>query len=159
MLGPRVEVAEALLGTMGRVTLHLHGATKNRSARTLLSTYTDRLKSQGVGLVVHSDKRTTKAYLDELLALSGTLVLLDESGEHLTSEALADRLKGWRMSAQDIHLAIGPAEGWKDDERRYGHQRLSLSLMTFPHELAAVMLAEQVYRAHEILRGSPYHKP
>lgn len=143
---------------MGRVTLHVHGNPKNRAARTLLSTYIERLKGHGVKLVVHNDRRSTESYIDDLVGLSGALILLDEGGDHITSEALAKRLKAWRLEAQDVHLAIGPAEGWNNDERRHRYPRLSLSSMTFPHELAAVMLAEQLYRAHEILRGSAYHK-
>lgn len=143
---------------MGRVTLHVHGNPKDRAARSMLATYTDRLKGQGVKLAIHNDKRAVEVYLDELAGMAGRLILLDEGGEQVTSEGLADRLKDWRLEAQDVHLAIGPAEGWKDDDHRHQHERLSLSSMTFPHELAAVMLAEQVYRAHEILRGSAYHK-
>ena len=54
-------------------------------------------------------------------------------------------------------LAIGPANGWAAAARDAADMRLSLGAMTLPHELAALVLAEQVYRASTILQGHPYH--
>ena len=61
------------------------------------------------------------------------------------------------MSIQDVNLAIGPVDGWQEYKMENSNL-ISLSEMTFPHELAAVMLVEQVYRATEIIKGTKYHR-
>ena len=85
-------------------------------------------------------------------------MLLDEGGFQEGSVAFAQRFEAWQLSSDNVHLAVGPAEGWPDDVNLAAVLRLSLSEMTFPHELAAVMLVEQLYRATELQRGSGYHK-
>jgi 23S rRNA (pseudouridine1915-N3)-methyltransferase len=86
------------------------------------------------------------------------LVLLDSRGEALSSEELARWLGVRRDSGQQtIVFAIGPADGWSDDGRRQAQTTLSLGPMTLPHELARLVLTEQLYRAFTILAGHPYH--
>jgi len=85
-------------------------------------------------------------------------MLLDEGGESMDSVAFSRQIEAWTLATSDMHLAVGPAEGWPDMMGLNNLPRLSLSNMTFPHELASVMLVEQVYRATELLRGSGYHK-
>jgi len=85
-------------------------------------------------------------------------ILLDPRGQQLSSEQLAARFgQLQRDSAQTVILAIGPADGWSDASRRRATQLLSLGPMTLPHELARVVVAEQIYRALTILAGHPYH--
>jgi 23S rRNA (pseudouridine1915-N3)-methyltransferase len=86
------------------------------------------------------------------------LVLLDSRGEALSSEELAAMLGARRDAGQQtIVFAIGPASGWSDRARTQAQSTLSLGRMTFPHELARLVLAEQLYRAFTILAGHPYH--
>ena len=87
------------------------------------------------------------------------LVLLDEQGRQMGSEAFA----GWLGRERDggrqlIIFAVGPAEGWSAAQKPGGAMLLSLGPMTLPHELARVVLCEQVYRALTILKGHPYHR-
>ncbi len=86
------------------------------------------------------------------------LVLLDGRGKAFSSEALAEWI-GKRQDAgtQRIIFAIGPADGWSAEARERAGLLLSLGPMTLAHELAAVVLAEQIYRAFTILKGLPYH--
>ena len=67
----------------------------------------------------------------------------------------ADIFNSWILSSEDTHLAIGPADGFPKGN---GSPAISLSMFTMPHELAAVVLMEQLYRANEIQRGSQYHR-
>ena len=86
------------------------------------------------------------------------LALLDSRGEALSSEELAAWLGVRRDSGQQrIVFAIGPASGWSDRAPRQAQTILSLGRMTLPHELARLVLAEQLYRAFTILGGHPYH--
>jgi 23S rRNA (pseudouridine1915-N3)-methyltransferase len=86
------------------------------------------------------------------------LILLDSRGKQLSSEAFAAHLSRLRDSSlQHLFFAIGPADGWSETARTRANLLLSLGPMTLPHQLARVVLAEQVYRALTILAGHPYH--
>ena len=87
-----------------------------------------------------------------------TLVLLDSRGKQLSSEEFAKFLENHQdRKPQPLVLAIGPADGFSDATRKAAHTILSLGKMTLPHDLARVVLLEQVYRAFTILKGHPYH--
>ena len=136
---------------MGRVVVHLHGSPSDRNVSSIIENYSDRLKSK-VRLQIHKVKLSSSEYLD---SLPSDVIILDENGEMLSSIEFAKRFSEWVLSSKDTHLAIGPADGFPKD-----HNRLSISLsqMTLPHELAAAVLLEQLYRAFEIERGSGYHR-
>ncbi len=86
------------------------------------------------------------------------IVLLDELGEQLGSTAFADRLQAWKdQGVRQIAFVIGGAYGHSDPLREKADMILSLSRMTFPHQLVRVLFAEQLYRAHMIMGGRPYH--
>jgi 23S rRNA (pseudouridine1915-N3)-methyltransferase len=86
------------------------------------------------------------------------LVLLDSRGKLLTSEELAQSIGRVRDSGvQQMIFAIGPADGWSPEARSQANLLLSFGRITLPHQLARVVLAEQVYRALTILAGHPYH--
>jgi 23S rRNA (pseudouridine1915-N3)-methyltransferase len=86
------------------------------------------------------------------------VTLLDNRGQQFSSEEFAGRIGRLRdEGTQRIVLAIGPADGWSDMARQRANLLLSLGRMTLPHQLARVVLAEQVYRAMTILAGHPYH--
>ena len=87
-----------------------------------------------------------------------TVVALDERGDGWTTRELAQRLQGWRDSAQDIAFVIGSADGLDDALKRDASARFALSALTLPHGLARVILAEQLYRAVSVLTGHPYHR-
>jgi len=103
--------------------------------------------------------------IDFLKALAKTklrtipiMVLLDPRGQQLSSNQLATLLDMHRQSAiQLLVFAIGPADGWTATAREQATLLLSLGPMTLPHELARLVLAEQLYRAATILAGHPYH--
>jgi 23S rRNA (pseudouridine1915-N3)-methyltransferase len=87
-----------------------------------------------------------------------TLVLLDSRGKEVSSEEFAEFLQNHQdRNPRPLVLAIGPADGFSDAARKAANTSLSLGKMTLPHELARVVLLEQVYRAFTILKGHPYH--
>jgi 23S rRNA (pseudouridine1915-N3)-methyltransferase len=85
-------------------------------------------------------------------------ILLDSRGKQYSSEEFAALLGRVRdEGTQRVVLAIGPADGWSQAGRERGNVLFSLGRMTLPHQLARVVLAEQIYRALTILAGHPYH--
>lgn len=142
---------------MGRVVVHLHGKPKDKACKSLIETYGERLSSRGVKIEYHPAKLSQSEYQDLLLAKQGRLILLDEGGKEYDSIEFAKTVQQMSLASQDTHLAIGPAQGWTKQGLE-SLERISLSKMTFPHELAAGLLIEQLYRASEINRGTGYHK-
>lgn len=89
---------------------------------------------------------------------SAYAVLLDSRGQQLSSEEFASRLGRLRDDGtQRLVLAIGPADGWSPAAHQRANLLFSFGRITLPHQLARVILAEQVYRALTILAGHPYH--
>jgi 23S rRNA (pseudouridine1915-N3)-methyltransferase len=89
-------------------------------------------------------------------------VLLDSRGRGMSSREFAQWLGGKRdQGAQHVAFAIGPADGWSEEAlkfaREHGGLVLSLGAMTMAHDLARLVVAEQIYRACTILAGHPYH--
>mgnify|MGYP002037966489 FL=1 len=84
------------------------------------------------------------------------LIALMEEGTPLASEPFARRLD--QLGNQRLAFVIGGADGLTDALKASARWQLSLSPMTFPHELARLMLIEQLFRAQAILQGSPYHR-
>ena len=85
-----------------------------------------------------------------------TLIALMEQGDTLASVSFARRLE--QFGNQRLAFVIGGADGLTPELKAQAHWRLSLSPMTFPHELARLMLVEQLFRAQAIVQGSPYHR-
>jgi len=85
------------------------------------------------------------------------LVLLDSRGKQFSSEELAEFLEREQVNAIPLLFAIGGSDGFSDEARRRAGFTLSLGKMTLPHELARVVLMEQLYRAFTILEHHPYH--
>lgn len=86
------------------------------------------------------------------------IVALDERGTSLTTVALADKLKAWRLGADDVALVIGGPDGLDPGFRQAAHERIRLSDLTLPHAMVRVLLIEQLYRAWSINAGHPYHR-
>lgn len=106
-------------------------------------------------------KRLTKKEGEKMIAAipkGAKIVALDVSGKQYSTEALAQELKSWQGSGQDIALLIGGPEGLADECLKLAQQKISLSKLTLPHPLVRIVLAEQLYRATTILNGHPYHK-
>jgi 23S rRNA (pseudouridine1915-N3)-methyltransferase len=95
----------------------------------------------------------------KLVGKNGHIILWDQNGQELESVQLANFMKGLlQNSLSDVWMIIGGPIGVSDELRRNANTVLSLSRLTFPHDLARLMLVEQLYRAFTILKGEPYHK-
>jgi 23S rRNA (pseudouridine1915-N3)-methyltransferase len=87
-----------------------------------------------------------------------TVVALTREGSAWTSEELARRMDGWRVAARPLAFVLGGSHGLAPGFLDSASVRWSLGPVTLPHELARVVVVEQLYRAFTILRGEPYHK-
>ena len=94
----------------------------------------------------------------ERVPASARLVACDELGDRLTSAQFATLVADSRERARDLAFVIGGAFGLSDEVRAKAERAIQLAPWTLPHELARLVLAEQVYRAGTIIRGEPYHK-
>ena len=99
------------------------------------------------------------AALLDAMPSGAVVVAMDETGRHESSQKLAAWLDQ-KMVRGTRHLGflIGGPEGLSSEVRERADRVLALSRMTFPHEMARVVLAEQLYRAMTIIRGEPYHR-
>jgi 23S rRNA (pseudouridine1915-N3)-methyltransferase len=158
-----------------RLILAAVGRLKNGPERELAARYLDRLKKtgRGVGLteievVEIKDSRAQEVgrrLLEEAIALANLIpegavtVALDSHGENLDSAAIAGEIRAWRDSGREIAaFVVGGADGLGEEVRRRADFTLSFGAATWPHQLARIMLLEQLYRAATILSGHPYHR-
>ena len=142
---------------MGRIIVHLHGKPKQASYSALIEMYAFRLKGRNIKLEIHPDKISSLDYQNKLMD-NKLVFFLDEAGQEYSSIELSNMISNWGLNSEDIHLAIGPVDGWHDNELLSNKNTIRLSKMTFPHELAAVLLLEQLYRGTEIIKGTMYHR-
>ena len=99
--------------------------------------------------LINAAAKTEKAYI----------FALDMRGRQHTSEEFAEKLEGLALGGRpDIIFIVGGSLGLSEEVREKTDEKISLSKMTFPHQIARVILLEQLYRAKKISRGEPYHK-
>ncbi len=141
-----------------KIRLLMLGKTRRPEMRILLDDYAKRINRSC--LIEITEVRDGDAVIKKLDAdRAATVVLLDAAGKSLDSNAFAKWLGEHRdRGTRELIFLCGDADGFPDDLRQRAHQKLSLSAMIFSHELARVMLIEQLYRAFAILSGSPYPK-
>ncbi|MCY7379619.1 MAG: 23S rRNA (pseudouridine(1915)-N(3))-methyltransferase RlmH [Gemmatimonadaceae bacterium] len=115
-------------------------------------------EASGRGVAAPDARAREGARLLERLPPGALLVACDERGERLTSTQFATLLSAERDRARDVAFVIGGAFGLSDDVRQQAARTIQMAPWTLPHEVARVVLAEQLYRAGTIARGEPYHK-
>ncbi len=154
-----------------RLTLCVVGRLRGGPEADLVADYLARFDRTGrplglgpVRVVEIEDRRgggpaAESALLAQAIPVGAVLVLLDERGRTLDSPDFAGRLRRWADGGtRDLAFAIGGADGHAPALRDRADLLLSFGPMVWPHMLARVMLAEQLYRAASILAGGPYHR-
>lgn len=86
------------------------------------------------------------------------VIALCIKGEQMDSEALSEKIRRLSVASRQLVFVIGGSQGLSEEVLKRADEQLSMSKMTFPHQLARVMLLEQLYRAHKILAHERYHK-
>lgn len=141
-----------------RIRLLMLGKTRRPELRAVIEDYVRRIGRHAP--IEITEVRDASAALKKLNSdRSATPILLDAGGKKFDSTAFAAWLAEQRdRGARELVFVCGDADGFPEPLRQRVQQKLSLSEMTFSHELARVMLVEQLYRAFAILSGSPYPK-
>ena len=153
-----------------KITLLVVGKTNDERLRSLIADYQQRLSHYvPFEFVVLPDIKNAKALSEEQLKnAEGELILarltpamdvllLDEHGREFRSIDYADFLQKKMGSGRDLTLVIGGAYGFSPAVYQRANGKISLSQMTFSHQMIRLMAIEQIYRAMTILRGEPYH--
>jgi 23S rRNA (pseudouridine1915-N3)-methyltransferase len=158
-----------------RVSILAIGKMKDGPERALVERYLTRAQGSGKALGLSGfavseapesragsalQRKAEEAQALERMAPAGAvLVVLDEAGAMIGSEALATRIGRWRDEGKPaLALAIGGADGLDAGLVARAEMVLSFSPLTWPHQLVRIMLAEQLYRTTTILSGHPYHR-
>ena len=153
---------------MPKLTFISVGASKNSQYKALEKEYLERLSHYtfvDTIIIADSKKATTNEKINEesekiisKITPGSQIVLLDIFGKNISTEELSKKISHWDNTAvKTLTLIVGGAFGVSDALKKLAHLRLSLSLMTFPHEMARVIMLEQLYRAYTIIRGEKYH--
>ena len=96
--------------------------------------------------------------IDGAITRGCRIVALDERGTAVTTMALAEKLKNWQLSGDDVAIVIGGPDGLDAAFKQAAHERIRLSDLTLPHAMVRVLLIEQLYRAWSITINHPYHR-
>jgi len=151
-----------------RIVIAAVGRMRAGPARSLLDTYLGRMTAlpaevrevQARGNLPATKLKAAEAgLLLQALPESGPIIALDERGDDISSQAFADLLGEWRDQGHTAcGFAIGGADGLDESVRQRATKTLRFGRATWPHMVVRVMLAEQLYRAQQILAGHPYHR-
>jgi 23S rRNA (pseudouridine1915-N3)-methyltransferase len=154
-----------------KITISAVGRMKSGPEQDLLDDYLARAGQSGRGLALGPfavneiderkarDRAAQSARLAEAIPAGATAIALDERGKTLSSPEFAKMLAALRdQGVGETVFLIGGADGHDKALRRQADRLLSFGPMVWPHMLARVMLAEQLYRAVSILAGGPYHR-
>lgn len=135
------------------------GKTKESSIQTLTDDYLKRISryAEVAGVALKDEAAVLGLARGERQKERHRLVLLDPRGKQLSSEELAQFVEREQMQALPSLFAVGGADGFSDEARQQAAFVWSIGKMTLPHELARVVLLEQIYRAFTILKNHPYH--
>ena len=153
-----------------KIKLLLMGKTTDESIRQIEADYEKRIKRYTAFESIVIDNSSVRTGPEQIIRQkegemilkrvgpTDHLVLLDERGKTYTSVQFANEVNNWMTSSKKtVVLTIGGAYGFSDDVKKRANGLVSLSSMTFSHQIVRVILMEQVYRAFTILNNEPYH--
>jgi 23S rRNA (pseudouridine1915-N3)-methyltransferase len=157
-----------------RVAVVAVGRLKAGPERDLVARYRERIDALGRGhgfaavqvaeIAESRARRTEDRRAEEAAAIlekaaSDLLIVFDQRGKSLSSEAFAARLAGWRDEGREsVACVIGGPDGLDASVRRRADLVLAFGALTLPHQLVRVLVLEQLYRALTIIAGHPYHR-
>ncbi len=132
------------------------GKIKKKWIQEGIEMYLKRLPGLKVIEIKDNNQSKEEYTIKEMIRKNEILVTLNEKSQSFTSKQLATKLLN--SHNQNIIFVIGGATGLPSSLNNFASWQLSLSPLTFPHEIARLLLIEQIYRAKTIIKGGPYHK-
>ena len=132
------------------------GKIKKKWIQDGIEMYLKRLPGLEIREIKDSTQIKEEIAIKEIIGKNEILITLNESGHTFTSRQLSTKLLN--SHNQNINFVIGGASGLPNTLNNYASWQLSLSPLTFPHDIARLLLIEQIYRAKNITQGGPYHK-
>lgn len=153
------------------ITLVLVGKTDNRHLEALITDYKKRLSffvkfeviiipdlKKKKNMEIELQKEKEGELILSKISISDFVVLLDENGDEYSSTKMANWLqKRMNTGLKNLVFVVGGPYGFSDEVYKRGNQKLSLSKMTFSHQMIRLFFTEQLYRAFSILKNLPYH--
>jgi 23S rRNA (pseudouridine1915-N3)-methyltransferase len=136
------------------------GKTKTKAVDVLTDDYLERISRYvpAEGVVLRSQHEILPRFGASAKNGKCTLVLMDSQGKEFSSQAFAQFLQNYQdRNPLPLVFAIGGADGFDATIKAKAEHVISLGKMTLPHELARIVLLEQIYRAFTIIKGHPYH--
>ena len=153
-----------------KIKLLLMGKTNDESIRQIEADYGKRIKRYSDFESIVIDNSAIRTGPEQVIrqkegemilkrvSPADHLVLLDERGKSYTSVQWANEINNWMNSSKKtVILTIGGAYGFSDEVKKRANSLVSLSAMTFSHQMVRIIVLEQVYRAFTILNNEPYH--
>ena len=153
-----------------KITLLVVGKTTDKHIEMLIDEYKSRLSHYvSFGMQVIPELKNTKNLTEEQqkeaegrlilqqISTADMLILLDEHGKEYRSVEFADYMQRLMSAGRNVVFAVGGPYGFSKDVYERADAKLSLSKMTFSHQMVRLFFVEQIYRAMTILRGEPYH--
>ncbi len=150
--------------------LILVGKTSNKHIQACLQDYSDRVKHyMPFDLIVIPELKNTKNFTEEQqktqegdlilkqIQTSDTVILLDERGKEFRSLEFASWIENKQQNTRRLVFVIGGPYGFSQSVYARAQEKISLSKMTFSHQMVRMIFTEQLYRACSILKGEPYH--
>lgn len=146
------------------------GQTQDKEFKLIQNEYLDRLKhyasfemieipniKKAKNLTEEQLKNKEAELFEKHLNNNDIVALLDNHGKAYTSEKFAQQIEQWRFQGKNLVFLIGGAYGFANTIIQRANQKVSLSPMTFTHQMVRMIFLEQLYRAHTILKGEKYH--
>ena len=151
-----------------RIRIIWTGKTRDARLRALIEDYAERLSHfvryevtelRELGRTDKTGIEKETQRISDALRSGSITVLLDPDGTEWTSQQLAAQVQSWEVNAiKEVAFVVGGPNGFEDELKSRADKRWSLSRLTLTHEMARVLLLEQLYRAYTIVHGLPYQK-
>lgn len=153
-----------------KIKLLLIGKTAENTVETIITDYAKRVNHylkfeiDAIAVSHHKNdspdkiKQKEASLILKKVEAGDWIVLLDDKGKMLSSEEFAKQIAQWMLqSKKQIVFIVGGAYGFSDEIYAIAHQKISLSKMTFSHQIIRIVFMEQLYRAFTIIHNEPYH--